>query len=383
MGAMVVLTGGRVTGKRMLIVGLLLGVAACVSLKTSLLVATLLLAGGITWLFTKPEGKARVVWAAVAGFVIAPAAIILLFVHLGAWHDLVYCNFTFNELLTKTRPHAWIFRALWLPWLVLIAWGARQRAARTDNRWRFFLGLACLMFTITLAGFWILISARDFLPILPFFAMAGAQWADRRRFRAEILIGWTALCLYGHGHYTDWLANETREFTTMMNQVLGLTRPGEYLMDYKGETIYRRRPYYYIFEMIGRSQMRAGLIPDTIPEDMIRTRCHVMQADGRFWPPRAKRFLLDYTIDLGRLRASGNWIGENGAFRVAIPAMYAILDKRGNASGVLDGVPYTGPRMLAAGMHTFLRAKAERVVWLWAPAYARGYSPFHLRDTEF
>ncbi|MEA2414784.1 MAG: hypothetical protein QOI58_1441, partial [Thermoanaerobaculia bacterium] len=48
------------------------------------------------------------------------------------------------------------------------------------------------------------------------------------------------------------------------------------------------------------------------------------------------------------------------------------------------GSPYRGARPLAAGVHRFRDARGgERLACLWAPAFARGFSPFHLRDLDF
>jgi hypothetical protein len=257
------------------------------------------------------------------------------------------------------------------------------RAFDREARWRYFLVVAALMFTATLGAFWVLISARDFLAILPVFAIIAASAVDNIQYRIPILALWTLLCLHGLQHYTNWLKDDTREFTTMIDQALHLTQPGEPLMDFKGETIFRRRPYYFILELIGRTHLQHGLIPDTVARDVVSAHCHVAQADGHFWPPAAGEFLRRHYIDVGRLRASGNWIDENGSFDVAIPARYVILDKGGAARGMLDGVPYTGPRELAAGVHHFVRASNLRTAWLWAPAYERGFSPFHLRDRDF
>ena len=351
----------------MFVAGLLLGIAACVSLKTSLLVLTLLLASASRW------REWRRIVPALLGLVIVPVIVALVFVKLGAWHDLVFCNFTFNERVAATRQHQWITRALYLPLMALVYYTLRRN----------FILLMAAIYSVTLSCWWILISPRDFLAILPFYAMLGAAWIDGKRFRVPALAGFTLFAFLSLGYYTQWLKNETPEFTTMMDQVLHLTRPGEPLMDFKGETIYRRRPFYFIFEAIGRAEIKKGLIADTVARDMINARCHVAQADGRFWPPNAKAFLLKHYIDVGRLRASGNLIPDNGDFEVAIPAQYVVIDKNGQARGTLDGVPYRGAVMLAAGMHHFVRTTDERVAWLWAPAFERGYSPFHLRDRDF
>ena len=56
---------------------------------------------------------------------------------------------------------------------------------------------------------------------------------------------------------------------------------------------------------------------------------------------------------------------------------------RMQASGTLDGSPYTGGRHLGIGEHRFFNARGERVAVFWAPAFERGFSPFHLQDLEF
>ena len=356
--------------RRMFLGGLLLGTALCVSLKTSLLIITLLLACAAT----RRWREAKVAIPAVLGFLIVPSIVVLAFMRLGAWDNLVYCNFTFNELVAGTRPHAMLYRFLYLFALIGIVYAARRVS---------FLTTLALVYTSTLFCWWLLVSARDLLAILPIYAMLVASWLDDKRFRVPALAALSVASLIGIGHSTKWLKNDTPEFITMMNQVIGLSRPGEPLIDYKGETIYRRRPYYFIFEAIGRGHVSRGVIPDTIARDVINAHCHVAQADGAFWPPAAKQFLLAHFIDLGRLRASGHWVPPDGAFHVAVPGAYVMINEQGQASGTLDGVPYHGAVQLAPGVHHFERAADERVVWLWAPAFERGYSPFHLRDREF
>jgi hypothetical protein len=153
------------------------------------------------------------------------------------------------------------------------------------------------------------------------------------------------------------------------------------IMDLKGETIFRRRPFYYAFELITRSQIAHGIIEDTVAADVVRKRTYVAQADGPMWPPQARAFLNENFINLGRLRAAGQWLKDDGTFTIAIPGEYVLLTERGEARGVLDGAPYTGARVLAAGTHRF--EGDTHVAALWAPAHERGHSPFHLRDTEF
>jgi len=369
------------------VAGLLLGGALGVSLKTTLLLITLAGAAALTVWMRRRNGAIglRHLLAFAAGIAIVPSIIAAYFVSRGAWSNFVYCALRFNGLVTVTRAPlmVWTPRLLFVPLMTIalrIAWRYRER---TTNA-RFFFAVATPIFFLTLGGFWILISPRDFLPFLPFVAIfAVAALARRPRFAAT-MAALLVVCLVGVGYYAEWLANRTREFITMERQVLNLTRPGEPLMDYKGETIYRRRPYYFILEFITRNAILHGLVKDTVAEDLVREGCHVAQADGTQWPDDAREFMEANFLNLGRLRASGQWLQPDGSFRIAIPGEYVILRKEGHAAGVLDGAPYRGPRRLAAGVHRFTAtAPEERLACLWAPAFARGFSPFHLRDLDF
>jgi hypothetical protein len=369
--------------------GLLFGCALSISLKTSLLLFTLAAAGVITYFLCLRERgtgiRVRHLMALAAGLVIVPSLIVAYFVWRGAWTEFVYCVFRFNGTVALTRSPVvvWLPRALYIPAMVVLinkAWKYRG----TTTIWRFFFGVATGIFILTLGGFWILISPRDLLPFLPFVSIFLAATLTRRPYAATVLAALAIACLVSTGYYAAWLANRTREFITMENQLLRLTRIGDPVIDYKGELIYRRRPYYFILEYITRNAIAHGLINDTVPEDLVRMQCHVAQADGTQWPERARDFMIANYIDLGRLRASGQWLKSDGSFTIAVPGDYVILRKSGEAGGFLDGTPYHGPRLLTAGTHIFKGAhEGERLACLWAPAFARGFSPFHRQDLDF
>ncbi len=385
--AVVVLFFGRRSVGTFLLAGLLLGCAFSVSLKTMLLLFTLLAAGAITWFMRRRARGAGVrAWLVAAfalGFAIVPSLIAGYFVARGAWPDLVYGALKFNGLVAGHRPPlvVWIPRLCYIPMMYAVFRKAWQYRARTTDA-RYFFAVATGIFFATLFSFWILISPRDFLPFLPFLTIFVVAALTRRKFFLEAIIVTAIVLLTGVGYYAAWLTNGTAEFITMENQLLNVSRPGELVMDYKGELIYRRRPTYFILEFITRNAIARGLIADTVPEDLVRTRCHIAQADGSQWPSRARVFMNANFIDLGRLRVSGQWLRPDGTFTIAIPGDYVILDKNGEASGALDGTPYRGSRALERGVHRFSGGK-ERVACVWAPAYARGFSPFHLRDLDF
>jgi hypothetical protein len=362
--------------------GVVFGCAMATSLKTSLLLITIAVAALLTRLFAK-EVVARGWLRFALGFAIVPATLLILFAAAGAWDEMVYCTVTFNGNVALTRKHLWVQRAIF-PFtaaaLMWAAWHFRQ----TQKSLRYFCVLCMGVFTIVLAGFWVLISPRDFLPLMPLMAVFAAAAIVRARQPLRAFAAVAAACMAGLWYYGDRFEKNTDWHTTMMDQVLRLSHPGEPVIDQKGETIFRRRPFYYVLESITRAQIARGIIKDTIPEDVVRTRTHVAQADGPIWPPRGRAFLNENFIDVGRLRASGQFIKQDGTFHIAIPGEYVILGAGGEARGTLDGTPYSGARELAAGPHRFERAvPGEDVCALWAPAFRRGHSPFNLRDREF
>jgi hypothetical protein len=387
--ALIVLTGGRLSPARMFFVGLLLGCAAATSMKTLLLVLSLAASAVVTLLFAREERHLRLAVPALAGIIVVPAAITAYFASQGAIKNLYYCVIEFNGRIASAAPEPdqSIKQLVYMPVLLLILWIAwRRRPTEHDPaiRWRFFFAFAIAFFSITLFSFWVLISPRDYLVVLPVLAIFFAAAIERLDIRLLLNLATCIVFVGAIWYYTHGFEDRTTEHITMMRQVLGLTRPGEPLLDLKGETIFRRRPYYYIFEFITRHLMRSGLIKDTIAEDVVRAECHVVQADGPFFPQRGRDFLRANFIDVGRLRAAGQWLEDDGSFSVAVPGGYVILNQTGNAQGMLDGSPYRGERMLAPGRHTFVTAGTkELLAFLWAPAFNRGYSPFHLRDREF
>jgi dolichyl-phosphate-mannose-protein mannosyltransferase len=378
MVALLLLASGPPAVRRWFLAGLIIGCAFTVSLKTILLIATLAGAGLITRYAVRDRTRFAIpAIAAASGFVIVPAIVAGYFVAVGAWANLVYCVFTFNALVEKMRPDLGYERFLW-PVAVAIIVVLARRYREADLR-RMFFAVALALFSVTLVAFWILISPRDMLPIMPIAAMFLAATFDRFGDRVVICSVTAVVFIASLFYYTSRFRNRTDEFVTMMNQVLRLTRPGEPIMDFKGETIYRPRAYYYILELITRSAMEAGLIRDTIPESVVATRCHVAQADGPLLPIRGRDFLNRNFIDLGRLRASGQWI-EDGAFTIAVPGRYVVISERGQAPGMLDGSVYSGARELAVGPHRWDDKSDDRIAVLWAPAFERGFSPFHHKD---
>lgn len=342
---------GVVRRWRPFVIGLLLGGALMVSIKTVVLLVAFVVA------LRKQKWMEM-----LAGFAVIPALLTIYFASIGALDDLLYCNVTFNSHFAMTRKGLWVLRLLFPLLLGLILWLARRYRPH-------FFAVLIAVYAITLVSAGAPVSPRDFLPLMPLAAILLATSVTQTRAFAAIAIVFIAALFY----YADRFENNTDWHITMMHQVLGLSRPGESLLDVKGETIFRRRPFYYVFENLTRMQMAHGIIRDTVAEDVIRTRTHVVQADGPMWPPRARAFLSENFLDMGRLRASGQWLTSDGSFTIAVPGEYLFVDEYG---------PLTRPRVFAAGAHRFMPVRRLTAV-VWATAIRRGYSPFNLRDREF
>ena len=362
------------------VTGLILGVALTVSTKTSVVVIALSGAALVTEVLVNRRRRFAVVVPAALGFAIVPAVVVAYFFSAGAWDELVFCNFTFNGRLAGLRPELWVRRAAFPFALAAVLWGAWRHRA-TAHVWRYFLALFIGFFFLLVAGVWPVIGPRDLLPLMPLCAIFAAAFIVRTRRPLHSFAAIAALSVAALWYYADRFENRTDEHITMMNQVLRVTRPGERLIDYKGETIYRQRPFYFALELNTRTQIARGIIPDTIAEDVVRTRTYAAQADGPMWPPHAREFLSANFVNLGRIRAAGQFVREDGSFTIAIPGEYVVVNERGEARGSLDGSEYRGARTLGAGAHRWSGDAGVAVVW--APAFQRGHSPFHLRDTDF
>jgi Dolichyl-phosphate-mannose-protein mannosyltransferase len=362
---------GLVRGWRPFAIGLLLGCALAVSMKTTLLVATVVGAGAIVWSL-RPDARrlkpTRAVLEALAGFALVPMALATYFLAVGAFDELVYCNFIFNGRLATMRKELWIGRIAFPFLCAALVWVAWRFRAITDDAWKYFLAVLVAVYGVTVSCLWVAVSPRDFLTMMPVGAMFAAALLQFRGRAIAALLSVAALW-----YYTDRFENNTDWHITMMNQVLRLSRPGEMLLDHKGETIYRRRPFYPALEYVTRMQLARGIIADTIPEDVVRTRTYVAQADGPMLPPRTRAFLSANFLDMGRLRTAGQWLQDDGSFSIAIPGEYVIVSERGE---VLSA------RVYPAGPHR-VPPTGEKLAVMWAPAFRRGHSPFHLRDREF
>jgi hypothetical protein len=378
---------------RAALVGLLVGTALAVSLKTLLLIGS----AGMAWLTVLAiDGRlrelaskrfARTLGIGVACALVVPTAFAAFFAGAGAWREAVYCVFQHNvapELDDRIGGLRVLIPMLGYP-LAIAAAFAWRRHARDLGRWRARCTVlfATLLYLLFLYGFWPLVTHQDLLPAIPLVAVGVAAAVFRGSETAPAHRGlgafFAAICMVNLATAAVPLHNELSDEANELARVLRLTRPGDYVMDAKGETIFRRRPVYWAMEYITIARMRDASIADDISERLAATGTPVVIMDRL--PPRDAAFVQRNYVPVGPagglIRVAGQHLGERRAgesvaFDVAVPAEYAIVTPAGAAGGTLDGAPYQGARRLTAGHHAFVASADSRLALVWAPALKRG-----------
>jgi len=379
-----------------LLAGVFLGAAFATSLKSILMLEAIAAAAAIMAYITHPK-KAGVSWqrmlAFVAGCLVIPAFIAAYFSAYGILDDLIYCVMWANVASGLARRRLHNIPLLLLAMVVLIQVARRMpHTSRRDQAWLFlFLITAC--YWLLLYGTWPLITQQDFLPVqpltillLPPWLRAGQAWLSAHgcwSFKTaqawRWLIGIEAVSIIIVLAVSE--VNHVNEAqAAKLQAALSLTTSDQYVMDLKGETVFRRRPFYYVLEGITRGRLKRHELADTIAQDIIRTQTLVVMGELNFYPEQSRSFIAEHYLDIGNLRVTGQWLTCTGAqacdFEIVIPTLYALSSPQGPVSGMLDGRPYTGPRLLTPGVHHFVfNGATEPVAVIWARAWAKGFKP--------
>lgn len=407
--ALLLLARGQLTWTRSFAVGALLGTALGVSIKTTLMLAAIG-GAGVATIILCPEIRARhsrrealrCASAAVVGLLLVPSAIIIYFALQGALAPFVFCNLEHNVSLVRPARLLAVPATLPIQWCIARAlWRAAPDAELGSRRLLVFLS-ACF-YALALYSFSPARDQQNCLPsltVLPVFLTPLVLWLPGSIARLVCKMwqvrAWpnyipaalytvTSLVLVVLALAKDKTDGQTH--ARLLAHVLTLTGADEPVMDLKGETVFRRRPYYFALEQITRRRIKEGRIPDSIPEYLISTGTCVVVTGGRRYPIRAQSFINSNYLSIGPLSVAGRVLAPLAvtesaslAFEVEIPARYAIITETGPASGWLDGTDYDGPRSLAAGPHEFRPAPGHgRLAFVWAPAVELGYSPVVFR----
>lgn len=399
-----VLVTGRATVARAFTAGLLLGAAFSVSMKTTLMAVALGLACTGTLLALRfggyrIEGRRLISYfgAALLGIITMPALAVLFFISHRAGPQMLACVISHN-ILPHLARRWWLMQraACWLAFIpfelfgVWLIWRWRETIALRPRLTLIFLAGA--FYYSTFVSFWPLRQPQTLLPFFPVMVIVVAPcllWfldvvSKRTRmvwFILPALIVATEIVLIDRNGSP--FANNTTDKIALIANVLRLTNESDYVMDSKGETIYRRRPIYYTLDGITRWRMHDHLIRDDIRERLIETRTALAVTIGRMPEADVAFVTSNYLPVAFRLRALGKTVrseneqADSTSFKVAISGRYTLANASGKIAGLLDGTEFDGPRELLAGSHTFRQTTGSgRTALIWARAIERGYSPF-------
>jgi hypothetical protein len=401
--ALAVLLCKPLTVRRALGFGLLVGATAGVSMKTTLLLGTLALALAVVlasdlWFGKKIDvrGIGAKAVAALAGAAVVPGALFAFFAWQRALPQLRYCVFEHNVVpgLLEIHPIPVWGRPYYFPLAALISGACafailRGRGGWTKPRQAAVVLLASGFYIGALLGYWPALTAEDYIPFFPLLALCATPLVvtDRGPFAGKLAPAAivAALEILRIVTWRPPLQNATLPDVQLVADVLALTKPSDFVMDSKGETIYRPRAWYWVMESMTDARVERGKIRDDITEQLIARRAPLAISLKMY--PRSHRFVFDNYVPVrGKLRVLGRRLNPRGAdnspieFDVQIPARYVVLGPHGPTTGELDGTPLDGPRLLEPGQHTLRPAeKSPLFVLFWADAWEKGYKPMAMK----
>ena len=337
------------------------GIAVGLCILASVKGAPLLLAHVLALSFRRDLFSWRAAVRIAAGAALPVVLVLAFFGAKGALDEMLYCTLLFNGSVPVPivrRIAGLVGFACLAP---LLASRAR-RIARDPERHDLasHLQLFAWWFVLLNFCFWPVLTHRDFLPLAPLVSIALARSAMKRQWAPVALF---AGCILYNLYFAELWQPRDAQRAEFVDAVTTVSAPGDYVFDLKGDSVFRRRAVRVIFDTVGVRLTRLGKLPDHGPEDLVARGCCVAIDDFSHIPPRTRAFLNAHFIDLGAVRVCGSVV-RNGEFTVGVPQRYAV-EARATKALRIDGIPYDGPRFLAAGRHTLTGAGDEPVTVLY------------------
>ena len=377
--------------RRLAAAGLLIGLSFAVSMKTTPLLITQLLALGLLGVLWHWQGRAIAwrTWLAalpggLLGLLLPLAAFAAFFAAHGALGRAWYFWIGYNIVpgmgpWTGSRLQYLLFPTVSVL-VALVSW--RRLRVSTDavltlRRLAMFDGAA--LYLAALLSYWPLLTLQDLLPVVPLLMLgaSGTRLVHTRRigwgFRLALALELLTILAVRPPWRDRLLQRQERELAL----VLRLTHPDDFVMDAKGEAIFRRRPVFWVFEDIAEYRIAHGLLHPQVRVHLERTGTPVV-IDHRM-PDSAEPFIARNYLPLqGNVRVLGQRFTVAQARRpvllpIAIPQRYVLLDAQGrSAAARIDGRAVAGAVALTRGCHTLEVPAAGPYLLLWAPAIRRG-----------
>jgi hypothetical protein len=398
---------GPLAGRRAFLFGLTMGACFSVSMKSSLLLISLCVAGlGLLALHAlsrrqrDPGTAIRSALLILAGLIIVPGLLVSFFALKGALPQMYYCVIVHNSVpglgkWAKSGFHEWLF-PLSLPVLLGLGWLCMHSSANERiGAGRALILMSCGVYYFLLRSYWPLVTAQDFIPILPLVAVCVLAFVfhllSLTGFPARIVVPVTGLVLLAGGLAWAWrlqspLNNEMLGFEQNLAVVLHLTNPDDLVMDGKGETIFRNRPIYWVLEGITIKRIALGLIPNDVQARIIQTGTCVA-VNHRLRPEDQGWLRTNFIEGDGKVWVAGKKLGPAHptiSFHTAIKGQYSFVTDHGKVSGTLDGAPLRDSQQIPAGDHQLkIDSGSGDVAVVWSQALQRGFDPFSKKITSF
>jgi hypothetical protein len=242
-----------------------------------------------------------------------------------------------------------------------------------------------------LLGFWRMVTPQDFVPWFPLLALVAVPYflmLERSSVRWGPVLPVAVFLVLAAGE-VHWMLHHARIFgagsdkeMVSIAEALRLTDRGEFVMDPKGDLIFRPRPYYFALETLTRKRLTYGMMKDELPERLIETRTAVIKIAPERMTEHSLEFVRANYMPVGNLAVLGKQLppASDGVvtFEIAIPERYSVITEHGAVLGTVDGQPLAPGQWLAAGRHE-LRLQAPEssaTALIWTRALERGFSPF-------
>jgi len=401
--ALWVLMGSPLTRKRCFWAGVLFGVGFAVSMKTIMLLGLLgvaaLATAGLARLGGAPSSVSGKEWAirfacSVAGALIVPLLVVAYFAARNALPEMYYCIFVHSAKIglsgKKVLRNLFLEPVgLWLVPAVLVAVACiRQRWFQLDaegTRKRLILIFCSLFFCPLLIAVWMVATSQGFLPWYPLMAIVLSTLlikVTHKVPRVPLLAILLAFFVWVMVIVIDPLQSSNQGDVEMIQEAITLTEPHEFVLDPKGETVYRNRPYYYVFETFTRRRLKDGTLDGSsdLIQDLIRTRTTVICASNRY-PREWSDFMDDNYIRVGHVNVLGKKfvLDSQGRARVeiVIPERYTALVPGKGSQVLFNGKPLDPHQLLEPGSYEIEVSPAATGTGylLWTRAVEKGFRP--------
>jgi hypothetical protein len=384
--------------------GLLLGLAFGISMKTTLLLVTILSALGIAiglvgWrrLGLKPKRVGVGLALFILCMVIVPLLIMGFFAAKGIWSQFRYCVFVHNVEPATSKTY---LKPLWLVGVPVLIYATQKFIRRERNPVvafrQAFLSLSCGMYFLLLQGVWRHLTREDYLALFPLVALVFVALSSRlsdiltqQELMPQLLMQFplpliaASLTMLLDLGLRIPVTNEAGKEVGRVRDVLALTNPDDAVFDCKGEAVFRKRSVHYVFESITLTRIEREEIPDELETQSPENFARVAVLGGEI-PEHDARIIEANYVPVGsclfvagaRLNASPTVDGTIH-FHIAIPDRYEVITPDRPAHGLLDGTPCEGSRFLAVGEHNFVTDESGLpLAILWAQAVDRHFTGF-------